>query len=98
MIEKGTKKKPLVLRSVISFAINLLSAPGAKQMTAEEKNKAYQLSVKVWSKKEVNFTVDQLALIKKRVGEVYNPLVYGRVCDILEGNSNEKSEDQKVQT
>lgn len=82
---KRGKRKKLTLRDVISTAINANPAPPAKPMAAETKNKAYQLSVKIWSKKEVDLTVDQLAFVKERVGDVYTPLVYGRVCDILEG-------------
>ncbi len=86
ILQQDSKDK-LDLRTVISTAINATPMPPAKQISAEEKNKAYQISLKVWAKKEVDLTVDQLAFIKEKVGIVYNPLVYGRVCDILEGRS-----------
>lgn len=87
-MEKGEMVKTeekLTLRDVISIAINATPANRNKPMTAEEKNKAYQISIKIWSEKEVDLTIDQLAFIKKRVVDVYNPLVAGRVSDILEG-------------
>lgn len=87
ILQQNSKDK-LDLRTTISTAINATPMPPAKPMTAEDKNKAYQISLKVWAKKEVDFTVDQLAFIKEKVGIVYNPLVYGRVCEILEGKGN----------
>lgn len=83
-LTQGPKKEKLELRSVISTAVNTMNLQGEKSMTSEEKNKAYQISTRVWSKKEVDFTVEQLAFIKEKVGKVYNPLVYGRICDIIE--------------
>ena len=76
-------KEKLTLRWVISTAVN--TSTQGKPMTAEQKNKAYQISLKVWKDKEVNLTVDDLAFIKKQVGEIYTPLVFGRVSDIFEG-------------
>ena len=88
---RGKKEKKLSFRDVVSTAINATPQPPAKPMTAEAKNKAYQISIKVWSKKRIDLTVDQRAFIKERVGDVYNPLVYGRVCDILEGKDEPKT-------
>ena len=34
--------------------------------------------------------LEEAALIKERVGKVYNPLIYGRTCDLLEGKSAPK--------
>jgi|GEM_PF-3305174 len=76
------KTEDYLIRSAISGAIN--SESKVKPMTAEDKAKAYQLSVKVWAKKEVNLTVDEMAFIKKKAGEVYGPLTYGRLCDLFD--------------
>ena len=83
---KDGADKNLSLRTVISASIN--ASVGDKPMTAEDKNKAFQISLKVWGDKVVDLTVDQLAFIKTKVGEVYNPLVYGRVCQIIEGDKD----------
>lgn len=84
------KEVKVTFREVVSTSINATPQPPAKPLTAEDKNKAYQISVKLWGKKVADLTVDQLAFIKEKVGEVYGPLVYGRVCDILEGGKNEE--------
>ena len=85
------KKVKLSFRDVVSTSINATPLPPAKPMTAEVKNKAYQISIKLFTKKRIDLTVDQRAFIKERVGDVYNPLVYGRVCDILEGKDEPKA-------
>lgn len=54
-------------------------------LTAEKKSMIYQLSKKIYEEKEPNFTTEQLSLIKERVGLVYAPIVYGRVCDLIDG-------------
>lgn len=58
-------------------------------LTAEEKNKMYQITRKMYSDKNPNFTTDQLTLLKERVGKIYPPLVYGRVCDLVDGREDE---------
>lgn len=83
ILQQGGKGK-LDLRTVISTAINTLGAPNEKPMSAEDKNKAFQISIKVWQKKEIDLTLDDRKFIKDKVGAVYNPLIYGRVCEILE--------------
>jgi len=87
-------KEKLTLREVISNSLNAMDPQ--KPMTAEHKNKAFQISVKVWAKKEVDLTLDDRKFIKDRAGEVYNPLIYGRVCDILEGKDETEETNSKT--
>jgi hypothetical protein len=79
----GENKKPVDLRTIFSFALNN-QVQGETPQTAEQKNKIFQLSLKLYKDKEVDFTVDDLAFIKERVGKVWSPLIYGRVCEIIE--------------
>jgi hypothetical protein len=82
----STKEK-LTLRDAISTAINTTPVDRNRPMTNEQKNKAYQISLKLWSKKEINLTIDDMAFIKERVSDVYNPLIVGRISDIFEGKT-----------
>lgn len=83
------RKIAIQLRNVISLAVNFSDQKHI--LTAEQKNKAFQISVKVWGKnKRPNLTVDDLAFIKERVGLVYSPLIYGRVCEIFDGKADEE--------
>lgn len=77
-------KKSIEARTIIANA--LVSENNEHILTVEEKNKAFQIGLKLFSK-EPDFTVDQLAFIKERVGFFYNALVYGRICELIEGKS-----------
>lgn len=81
-------EKPVTLRDVFSTALN--STLPDEKLTADQKVKIYQITTKLYENDEADLTVDQLALIKEQVGKVYNPLVYGRVCEFLDGNVVDK--------
>lgn len=53
--------------------------------TSEEKAKCFGLMQKIFKSDEVNITSDEAALLKERVGKLYNPLVFGRVSELLDG-------------
>lgn len=74
---------PVSWREVFSGALNATAKGEA--MTSEDKAKAFQISSKLYSKKEVKLTVDDMAFLKERVGLFYNPLIYGRVTELFDG-------------
>ena len=80
----------LTLRSVITDAL-LYSEPD-KVRTAEDKNKADQINRKIWAGKETNLTVKEMGFISEKVAIFFNPLVMGRVDELLEGSKEEKEE------
>jgi hypothetical protein len=73
------------LRSYLIQALN--SQVQGETMAAEDKNQIYQLSVKMYTSKEVSFTHHEIAFMEERVGKVYGPLIYGRICDIFNGET-----------
>lgn len=75
----GTQKV-LDFRQVVMNALNQIEAT----TTPEEKVEAFRLSVLVYGTEKAEFTIEDLALIKKRVGKIYSALVYGRVLEIIE--------------
>ena len=75
---------PLTYFDVFATALSA-NMPG-EVLTAEEKSRIYQCATKLFASKEPDFTVEQLSLIKERVGKVYNALVFGRVCDFIDGD------------
>lgn len=79
----GEDKKPVEARMIIANAINAENQE--HPLTSEKKNQAFQIGIKLYSGNEIDFTVDQLAFIKERVGFFYTPLIYGRICELLEG-------------
>lgn len=81
---EGADKKETTVGRVFINALNAYG-PG-ENPTAEEKNKIFQLSMKVNGKNQTpNFTVDDLNFIKTKVGNAYNALVYGRICEVIDG-------------
>lgn len=80
----GRDGKPEVLRTIISTALN--GVLEGETMTPEDKSKAYELTTKIYARKEVDLTLDERKFIRDRVGLLYGALVFGRVSDILEQN------------
>lgn len=84
---KDENGKEIELRAILSTALN--SQLRDEILTAEDKNKIFQLSVKLWKDDEADFTVDDLAFMKERVGKIHTPLAFGRVAEIFEGKKEE---------
>jgi hypothetical protein len=83
--------EPQILRDLLTTALNNV-APN-ETLTTEQKAKIYQLSLKIWSGKEADFTVDDRAFLKERVNLIFvSPMLCGRICDILEGNETSPTE------
>lgn len=86
LIEAGTNES---LEYFDVFVKGLNANIHGEMLTAEKKNEIYQITKKLYANpKEVKLTVEQLALIKERVGKAYNPIVYGRVCDLIDGTGS----------
>lgn len=101
-VDSGTRQRqPLTIRSAISSALNgiVVRNEVAIPLTAEEKARIYQLCTKLFSTKEPDFTVDDMAFIKKRAGEVGNisPLIAGRLADLFE-RRNSKVDNKKIKS
>lgn len=75
-------KKSITIRIVIVNSLNSIIPQEA--MSADDKSKVFQLSMKMYTEDNPDFTVDELSFIKTRVGKIYNPLVYGRICQIFD--------------
>lgn len=83
-IEKDLEGNPIYVtfRSIIANALN--SFQQDKPLSAEQKNKSWQIMKKLYDGDEVDLTVDDCAFIKERVGLIYTPLIFGRVSDLFE--------------
>ena len=66
--------------------VNAVAAP-EQSMTPVEKIQRGELARKIYlASEEVDLTVEEIALCKKRVGEVYpNPIIVLQITEILEG-------------
>ena len=74
----------------VNFAFVAVTALGTafqdeKNLSEIEKVKRYDLAVKLLYAEEVELTIEEAGLIKKCVGKLGSPMVYGQVDRILEG-------------
>ena len=90
---KDQDGKPLTVRDAIAVALNNYTQ--GETPTAEQKNKAFQISLKLYANKEVDLTLDDRAFIKERAGKISGSLIYGRICELLEGEDKEKESEKK---
>jgi hypothetical protein len=66
--------------------INALNAviPEVKDLTIEQKLRAYQLSLLMTKEEEVDFTVEDLVLIKRHLNAIYAPVVVGQLVALID--------------
>ena len=74
--------KPVRMKNVLVAA---LLAPGAESSTGEEKARRYKLALAASSGGEIDYSPEDLVLIKRVVGAVYGPLVVGQVYEWADG-------------
>jgi hypothetical protein len=88
-------QEPETLRSYLVTALNNKARTETEATGAEESAKRYQLSTKLFAKNEVDLTLPERTLLLDRIGALYGdvPLVYGRICDILEEREPELPEE-----
>jgi hypothetical protein len=83
------KGKPaLPVREYMVEALN--SVEQGEKQTVEQKA-IYQLTTKLYKTNKIKLTLDEAKLVKDQVGKFYGPLVYGRICDLLEANKPEST-------
>lgn len=80
------ENQDLTWRSVFYNALNSI-APNEVQ-TAEEKQKSYQLTLKIYQHNEIDLTLDDQVFILKRVEKIYNPLVCGRTAELFDNKES----------
>jgi len=76
------EKKPITYRSIFITALN--AQIKSEELKPEQKFKMFSLSVKIYEADEVDLNVEDLVLIKERVGLIFTPIIYGRVNELLE--------------
>lgn len=95
-IPNGTKNgepNPLTFRDAVNVALN--NFVSGEQPTGEEKASAFRLSSALFAGPTMDLTVEDAAFVKRRCGIVSTPIVYGRVCEIIE-NANQLAPDETV--
>ena len=72
-------QEPELLRNYLAVALNNAAQSENEVFTPEQKAKIYELTTKLYKRKEVDLTLDDLSFLKERAGKVYGPLIYGRI-------------------
>ena len=93
-----TKESPMILREIITNVLNMES--NEYRLTAEHKNKAFQIMKKLWDSKEADLTVDQRALISERALLFLPTMTAGLIAEELEEkevSSKNESRNKKVE-
>jgi len=67
--------------------VNAVLSPVQKE-NGIEKVRKFDLAQRIYKEDDVELTVEEISLIKERVGEVFPPLVTGQVWNILEGKES----------
>ncbi len=79
---KSNSTEPFCLKDA---AIEALLMP-EENLSGEEKAKRYLMATRIYANPDgPDFTVEELATIKKVIGRGYGPLVVGQVWEMLEG-------------
>jgi len=55
-----------------------------KNLSGEDKVKRYDMAIKIQSMSKVDFTPEDLSLIRKLVAKAYSPLIVGQVWKLLD--------------
>lgn len=79
----GSSAKPLTLSTVAVYALEA-TLEEDRQSSGEQKFQLDQLARKVYDNRDAVLTVDETALLKKRIGEAYGPLVVGAAWRLLD--------------
>ncbi len=85
---KDNDGKGNVIDATLKNAIvNALLAPlgQGKAEIGTDKVKKFDLAQQIYNNDEVELTVEEVTLIKERVGEVFGAIVVGQVFNLLEG-------------
>lgn len=75
--------KDLTLSSACMTALNIVKKEDTS--TGDQKFKKYELSMRIKDGGVVDISTEEIVLIKAIVGEIYVPLLVGRIFDLLEG-------------
>jgi len=80
---QGNAKDANVKDAIIN--VLLASIQQGKTETGVDKVKKYELAKRIYETDEVLLSVEEIVLIKDRVGDSFGPMVVGQVFKLLEG-------------
>ena len=76
------KERKVLMRDIVLNALNYISKE--EPQNVEQKVRIYNLSLSVYKEEEVEFTIEDLAFIKKNANLLYGPLIVGQIVKWME--------------
>lgn len=83
--EKKPVSKDLTLKEIVYNSFMGDPIPGDDKLTGKEKKRIWDLAEKIYPGGEVNFELEEVTLMKDRVGQYYLPKIVGPAWKLLEG-------------
>ena len=87
---KDREGKEITCRNIIFVALSFINRD--EVLTVEQKEKAHEILLKLYSSNEPDFTDTQRVFIKERAGKILSPLEYGRIKELFDENKTELTE------
>ena len=84
---KGEPTEAVVRDVIITSLLTMLK--GDEHLGGQEKSNLYRLAALTAASDEPDYRVEDLTLIKERIGRAYPPLVVGRSYEILDPQAGE---------
>ena len=83
-----TDPEPVTLRGVLTTSL-ITQTREQKQVTGDEKAKRWALAIRIEQQDAPELTLEEMALVKRLVGEIQPTLTAGQVWAMLEGDGAE---------
>lgn len=79
---------PMKIKELVIQSLTILNKDDEK-MTGDERYKLFDIAQRITKDaSSVDLKSEEIALIKQRIGVMFQPLVVGRVYDVLEGKED----------
>jgi len=94
-IDEDSKPEDADLAYICIQAVNSdFDEEEAKKASEEDKLKRFNLCCKIIAcRKGCTLKAEEVAMIKKRCAKAYSPLIYGRVCEMIDPQEEEEEEE-----
>lgn len=81
--EDESSETPFTFKKALT--VSLLSAVKGRSETGEQKAKKFELALRIQDSKtdEVDFTTEEVKVLKEAIGDVYSTLVVGRFYQLI---------------
>lgn len=87
-----SKPMPMTVRLAATRALSI-TLKGEENLPGDKKVDQFHLALKITDEDVPDLTVENIALIKERIGKMYSQVVVGRAWEILDPRHDEEKDD-----